>query len=151
MKKQIPGDQCKHCLPDCTTTEYDTSISHAEFQTCDKASMGGSGMLCDLTDHPLNPSPWTFIVKKEFEDKNLDIPWYLKKIIGANNKSYTRFPDQRKKVLNSKDMVFPAQLTEQPTYNAFEKDIGIVNIFFSEKEMSKFVKSNRMSTFGFIA
>ena len=151
MKKQIPDDQCKHCLPDCTTTEYDTSISHAEFQRCDKASMGGSGMLCDLTDHPLNPSPWTFIVKKEFEDKNLDIPWYLKKIIGANNKSYTRFPDQRKKVMNSKDMVFPTQLAEQPTYNAFEKDIGIINVFFGKKEMTKFVKSNRMSTYGFIA
>ena len=75
----------------------------------------------------------------------------MKRIIGENNTTYTRFPDQRKKVLNSKDMVFPAQLTKQPTYNAFEKDIGIVNIFFSDKEMSKFVKSNRMSTFGFIA
>ena len=151
MKKQIPGDLCKHCLPDCTTTKYDTSISHAAFQRCDKTSMGGSGILCDLTDQPLNPSPWTFIAKKEFEDKNLDTPWYLKRIIGENNATYTRFPDQRKKTLNSKDMVFPTQLTEKPTYNAFEKDIGIVNIFFSEKEMSKFVKSNRMSTFGFIA
>ena len=113
--------------------------------------MGSSGILCDLTDHPLNPAPWTFIAKNEFEDKKLDIPWYLKRIIGKNNTTYTRFPDQRKKVLNSKDMVFPTQLTEQPTYNAFEKDIAIVNFYFEKSSILQYKRSSRLTVVDMIS
>ena len=41
-------------------------------------------------------------------------------------------------------------IDSQP-YDAYKRDIGIVTIFFSDKEITKFVKSNRMSTYGFLA
>ena len=34
-------------------------------------------------------------------------------------------------------------------YNAYEKDIGIINVFFAERKVSKFVTKNRMSTADF--
>ena len=47
--------------------------------------------------------------------------------------------------------MFPSQLSEEPTYDAFEKDIGILNIFFSEKKILKYVTKNRMSGLDFLS
>ena len=47
--------------------------------------------------------------------------------------------------------MFPSQLEDNPTYDAFEKDIGILNIFFGDEKISKYVTENRMSSYGFIS
>ena len=146
MKKQIPKDLCSHCLPDCTTTKYDTSISYAEFQKCDQPIVGSTGILCDLINEPLNPSPWTHTATGEYRNSKEPIPWYMKTLVVNSGANTTRFSDNRSK-MKTKNSIW---IDSQP-YDAYKRDIGIVNIFFSDKEITKFVKSNRMSTYGFLA
>ena len=38
-----------------------------------------------------------------------------------------------------------------PNYNAFEKDIGIVNVFFAKEHVPQYVKANRWTVFDFLS
>ena len=46
---------CEHCVSDCSTTSYETSISSAPFRRCDLSSYGMS-QFCNLND-PNAPRP----------------------------------------------------------------------------------------------
>ena len=48
-------------------------------------------------------------------------------------------------------MLHTAKLISNPTYDAFEKDIGMINIFFEKSHITRYVRANRMSTFDFVA
>ena len=78
LDNDIPEDECKYCLPECTTTVYDTSISYAEFQECDHTNTG-TNMLCDMVNGTLNPAPWTHLAQTEYTNvsPNDSLPWYL--------------------------------------------------------------------------
>ena len=146
MKTQIPRDICSHCLPDCTTTKYDTSISYAELHRCDQPVVGSTGILCDLINEPLNPSPWTHTVTREYQNSIKAIPWYMQTLMINNGINTTRFSDNR-----WNNQIENSIWLDSKTYDAYQKDIGVVNIFFGQKEITKFVKSNRMSTYGNLA
>ena len=46
--------------------------------------------------------------------------------------------------------MFLTDVQKNPTYDAFEDDIGIVNIFFVDSTIKKFITSNKMSVFDYI-
>ena len=158
LDNDIPEEECKYCLPECTTTVYDTSISYAEFQECDHTNTG-TNMLCDMVNGTLNPAPWTYLAQNEYTNAspNDSLPWYLetdgeklKEIQGR----MTKFPDQRRKVTESQteqSALFKSALKKHPTYNAFEKDIGIVNIFFGNPYSTRYIKKNRMTGIDFLS
>ena len=50
-----------------------------------------------------------------------------------------------------KNALFQSELKKHPTYNAFEKDIGIIKVFFGNAHSTKYIKKNRMSEFGFLS
>ena len=52
---------------------------------------------------------------------------------------------------NEANWMFPSQMKGDQTYDAFKKDIGIVNIFFGEERILKYVTLNRMSTLDFLS
>ena len=65
-----------------------------------------------------------------------------------------KFPDQRQRVIDvatEQSALFKSNLEMQPTYNAFEKDIGIVNIFFGKPYSTRYVKKNRLTGFDFLS
>ena len=67
---------------------------------------------------------------------------------------YVVFPNYRSEIGDVRKnitMIFSSEFKEEQTYDAFEKDIGIVNIFFSEKKILKYVTSNRMSELDFLS
>lgn len=68
MFHEIPDGKCKHCLPDCTTADYSTSISLVPFRRCDYKNLGVSS-LCNLND-PRVPEPriWGDQVIQEFKE-----------------------------------------------------------------------------------
>ena len=111
-------------------------------------------MLCALVDGPMNPAPWMNTAKNEFINANQTVPWYLD-TDGMNTEiSERQFPNERKHVLAeglSSSSMFPSQLIENPTYDAFKDDIGILNIFFSENKIVKYVAKNRMSDLDFLS
>jgi hypothetical protein len=155
LDKQIPEDACNYCLPDCTLTKYSTSMSYAKFPICDHTTLGSS-MLCDLMNESLNPAPWTSNAQDEFTKANESIPWYLEtnaeKVV-KSVKDAKQFSDRRFKVVEpfvKENLLLSSQL-ENPTYKAYEEDIGIVNIFFSEDRITKYLMKNRLSSFQFLS
>ena len=156
IQTQVPKDQCRHCLPDCITTKYHTTMTYAELRECDESNLGGTNMLCNLVDGPLNPAPWMTTAQKELKSANQTIPWYLNtfSLHLLNDNRTPIFPNQRLKVgdeKNKANWIFPSQMKGDPTYDAFKKDIGIVNIFFGEERILKYVTLNRMSTLDFLS
>ncbi len=55
--------------------------------------------------------------------------------------------DERKK----SNLIFQSELKGEQTYDAFKKDIGIVNVFFGKEKILKYVTSNKMSNLDFLS
>ena len=110
-------------------------------------------MLCALVDGPMNPAPWMNTAQNEFITANQTLPWYLDTDGKQAEISKRHFTNERRQVENEGGprSMFPSQLSEHPTYDAFKKDIGILNIFFSEKKILKYVTKNRMSELDFMS
>ena len=99
LDNQIPRGLCEHCLSDCFTTKYDTSVSYAELLKCDGTTIGSSRKLCDLISGELNPAPWTNIAQNEFTAANESIPWYLETISSNLRMNSTiKFSDERSRI-----------------------------------------------------
>ena len=114
----------------------------------------GTSMLCDLENKELNPAPWIKSAQHEYEIVNETLPWYLKTSETPTDKSMKRFPDTRAKILDPKlksSLMFPSEIEGNPSYDAFERDIGIVNIYFGNDHTIKYVKKNKMSAFDFLS
>ena len=155
IQSQIPKNQCKHCLPDCTTTKFGTGMTYSYLRGCDRTNLGGTSMLCALVDGPFNPVPWMTTAQEEFKTANQTIPWYLNTNFSEDlsDDGVSRFSNQRSMKDNEEktgNSIFSSGSAEETTYDAFKKDIGIVNIFFSEEKILKYVTSNRMSDFEFV-
>ena len=105
-------------------------------------------MLCALVDGPMNPAPWMSTAQNEFINANQTVPWYLDTESASMETSIKQFPNQRKLMINN---MFPSQLAGHPYYDAYERDIGILNIFFSEKKILKYATKNRMSDLDFLS
>ena len=153
IENQLPNDLCQHCLPDCSIVRYDAVMTYANLRKCDRTNIGGTSMLCALVDGTMNPAPWMNTAQNEFISANQTLPWYLDTDGKQTDISKQQFPNERKQVENSvgSKSMFPSQLSEHPTYDAFKKDIGILNVFFSEKKILKYVTKNRMSGLDFLS
>ena len=156
IKKQIPKKHCQHCLPDCTTTNYETSIAYGELRRCDRTNLGGTSMLCALVDGPFNPPPWMAIAQEDFKDANLTMPWYLNtdSLFTSKDVHSARFTNQRSNmdgVRKQSNLIFQSEMKGEQIYDAFKKDIGIVNVFFGKEKILKYVTSNKMSNLDFLS
>ena len=156
LKKQIPRGLCDKCLPDCSATRYETSISYAELQKCDSTSIGGTSMLCNLLEGAVNPSPWISAAQAEYTNMNYTVPWYLSTSPTSSTASETdkKFSDVRSrfqgKDANELNELFITEMVNNPTYNAYEKDIGIINVYFGQRDALKYETANRMGYSDFI-
>lgn len=148
LEKQIPKEECNHCLPDCATVKYDAVMTYANLRKCDRTNIGGTSMLCALVDGPMNPAPWMSSAQNEFINANQTVPWYLDTDLTNMDTNKRQFPNMRKDMVNH---MFPSQSAGNLYYDAYKKDIGILNIFFSEKKILKYVTKNRMSNFDFLS
>ena len=78
-------------------------------------------------------------------DSNGTIPWYLETHPSKQEINRTIFSAQRTRFAgrNVDDTeMFPSELKKDPTYNAFKKDIGIINVFFVDKDTTKYLTAN---------
>ena len=152
MDTKIPIDQCDYCLEDCTSTRYQTTISYSELQKCDDSNIGSA--FCDLTKGEINPAPWTSDVQNEYLAANESVPWFLETNETKIAMGGRRFSDLRSRYLkqkNGRGAIFADKMRMNPYYNAFEEDIGVLNVFFSEEKVTRYVKANKGSTFDFIS
>ena len=152
MDNQIPREQCGYCLPDCNTTKYQTDIVYSNLRKCDVNNIGGTSILCDLVNDPLNPAPWSNTAITEYQESNATVPWFLKTFQADRTTNASKFSNFRYlgKGLES-NALFGSDIKANPTYDAFERDIGIINVFFKDKMILKYTKKNKMSIFEFIS
>ena len=161
LKNQIPTGLCDKCLPDCSNVEYETTMTSAELQECDGTTIGSTGLLCSLINATINPTPWMNLAQNEYIVSNKEIPWFLHSAASKKNilqgdlfkpfiKKSTTFSDKRIRNQKEGNELFPFYIEKNPAYNAFEKDIGIVNVFFSKKEIHNFVTKNQMGNADFM-
>jgi len=150
LEKEIPRGLCKGCLPDCSSVQYETTMTSAELQTCDVTATGSTGLLCNIMNSAINPAPWITVAQNEYRMSNQTIPWYLATISSKKRTNSTKFSDKRAR--NEKDgtELFSFDNEKNPEYDAFKQDIAIVNVFFGKKEMPQFETTNRMSTVDFM-
>ena len=150
LLKMVADDQCRECLPDCSFTEYTSSVSSAPFRSCDRTNLGVSP-LCDLSsgaDMMMNPPIWKQTIHEEYEKFNGgDLPDFIKKQpnVLSNIRNYTA-SDQ-----DVKNLVLRAQREKRLAYNALEEDIAIVNFYFDKSVAVQFTTSLRMTWLDFIS
>ena len=138
--KDVPDTECSHCLPDCSSTLIEASVSAAPFRRCDRKNFGTSGMCSFDGERTINPPIWGESVREEYGD---DLPVNLQSI-GSN----IRFTQGTTKI---DDTIFKKTNAKYPNYNAYEKDIALVTFFFESSTAFEFVRQPRMTTTDFIS
>ena len=85
---------------------------------------------------------------------NETIPWYLETSTLSNQSkaSTQKFSNIRALGMGMEsNAIFSSDLKMNPTYDAFERDIGIINVFFGEEKVLKYVTKNEMSVLSFMS
>ena len=142
----VPGKECVTCLPDCTDTQYNARVSAAPFRGCDHTNLGTSH-LCDLQDTEMNPPMWTQMIQEEFKGQNIEVPDYAK----PNKAKLSNIRNSMVNPAKIKELTLRQHFLANPTYDAFEKDIAIVNFYFDKPSVVEFKRSLRMTTTDFIS
>ena len=157
MKEKIPKKLCSHCYPDCTITNYRTSLTYADFPGCDSKTLGGANRLCSILNGPVNPAPWMNFAQEEYRRLNANVPWYLSTTGQAsdNHKYHKKFSNRRTWLTETNEVesteMFPDAVRKNPYYDAYEKDIALIAIYFSEETTESFTTKNSMTLNDFMA
>ena len=142
----VPDDTCSECLPDCTSTIYNSRVSAAPFRPCDHTNLGSSPM-CDLENNDMNPAIWRQMVQDEFIASDGRVPAYAQpdpKNLN-NQRQYMANPDR----IDS--LTFKEQILQNPTYDAFQNDIAVVNFYFDKSTVIEFKRAQRMNLGDYIS
>ena len=135
MNSHVPNKKCKHCLPDCNITKYDSTISYSKLPKCDHSDIG-SNELCDLVSNNINPPRWSDLATKTYQKANVDPPTYV-----VNNS--TRLTNKRYSYRLNRD--------ELEEYDAFEEDIAVLNVFFGNSFGTQYKTVLRMTNIEFLS
>ena len=149
LLQNVEDGKCKHCLPDCVSTKYKTILTSAPFGDCDRTNLGLS-RLCDLSFEKrlmVNPPTWKHIVEKEYVTfDGGQIPSFIK-----NPKNLLDNIRQFATEEESINLAFRAQHENNPSYNAVEEDVTLVNFYFDESEVIQYLSYLRMTPTDFIS
>jgi hypothetical protein len=133
MQNDVPVDQCKHCLQDCVRTIYTQSVSTQPFRRCDERNLYLTDFcVVDWDDAP-KPVIWGKQIMEQFLKNNGKLPPYLENV----ESSKRRIKDSR--VLHNFFETLPKE------YEAYEKDIAIINVFFDSTTVMNFKSQKRQS------
>jgi len=127
MQTGIPMDQCKDCLPDCTSTIYQTSMSAQSFRKCTDKNFGLSNFCnLDLNVQLITPQIWANQVLKQYASNNQSKPGFLSNVV-SNTRNLTSSVSMQN--------IFNAI---ERNYDAYEKDIAILSIYFDKPTLLQF-------------
>lgn len=139
---QIPFGACEHCLPDCSTTIFTSSVTAAPFRRCDYKNLGIS-FLCNF-DEKIEPPIWGQSVIDQYKADTDDLPEYVSQYVRSNRRQYAN-PQAAGKA------IFQAINQQNPTYDAYEKDIAMVTFFFESSSVFQYSRDERLTLVGFIS
>ena len=124
-------------------------MSYAPFRKCDHTNFGTS-LYCDLVNNDLSPAPWMTLADNEFKDNG----YSLQDDNELSDSNIAWLLNTRQRVdqgMRRNSLPFPTENEKNPTYDAFEKDIGVLNIFFSKKYINTYVTNKRVSLADFLS
>lgn len=126
MAREIPDKLCSRCLPDCDSTLYEPTINVVPFERCDASSIGIS-QFCQVDmklKQPMLANVYTQITK---EFVNVDNGYYS----SSNHPDYILSFKQKTSIRNYGYNIFKNN-NYNITYNAFDRDIAMVNIIYQK-------------------
>jgi amiloride-sensitive sodium channel len=128
-------DSCNYCLPDCSNTIYESSITAVPFRRCDSTNLGMS-KLCNLDNINLaQPTKFGKQVREEYKGTQNTTPSFINRF----ESSERNYPD---------DNAF----TKMPrTYDAYDKDIAMVQIYFKKSTIFQIGSQPKTTWLDFIA
>jgi len=128
MKNQIPDNMCKKCLPDCSVTIYNPTISVEPFDKC-SANNIGAGLFCKITFK--KPMQMRMRLASQIQNSTLELikqPNYLLSMKSSiRSYGYDVFKKPYK------------------TYDAIDEDIAMVQII-NQKSTATLIGSQRTMT-----
>ena len=128
------NDDCTHCLADCHTTSYQSTITTSPFRACDETSLGVSHF-CNLEDNTLpDPKIWSKHVKDEYNET--DAPDFINKLI-SSERFMTRTPFTFSKMKSN--------------YDAYENDIAVLQVYFDTPTVFLFESNLKQTWVGFFS
>lgn len=134
---KVPAKNCL-CMSDCSGTIYQQQIISAPFRKCDSSSLGVS-KLCNLNNKDL-PQPTMFGSQVLNEYRNYG--WYTAALQGLKSSNRKAF-----KTLKYGDIFF----SNPHTYDAFERDIAVVEVFFETSSIIQMGRQSRMNWIDYFA
>ena len=153
LMKELSDDKCSECLPDCTTTKYQTTITSAPFKECDRTNLGISP-LCDISTEEnenimMNPPMWRNTVEREYSKFNgeEELPDFIRNQAGIESNVRQYVQDEK----DIENLVLRGQREKELSYDALEEDITIVNFFFDEPNIIQYTTFLRMTGIDFIS
>ena len=143
---KIPDEECSHCLPDCNSTDYDFFVTSSPFRKCDHTNLGTSET-CDFENTYVNPPMWSQQVQNEYSKALGEMPQYIKPDDRKmeSQRKYTKY----ERVENN--LILKQAMEAEPTYDAFEKDISVVNFYFGRPTVTQFKRAERLTWNDYIA
>ena len=146
LMASAPDEECSSCLPDCTKTIYEATVSAAPFRQCDHTNLGTS-QLCDLEDKDMNPPIWSQLVQNEYISANGEVPEFA-------TPTETRMSNTRKYVASQEKeafLVLQVKNNQTPEYDAYTNDIARVNFYFDKSTVLLYKRDQRMTEIDFIS
>ncbi len=134
----VPSSACGHCLPDCSSFIYKTSVTSVPLKKCDLTNLG-STHLCDINAKNL-PSPRLFsdLVLKNFMARFNTTPSYGRYNFSSSfRKRGSDLP---------KGHVFGVS---DAMYDAYDADIAKVQIYFKTASVVSIVQQPTMTWIDF--
>ena len=108
---------CPECLPDCEDTTYQHSTTSTTLRRCDTRNLNLQP-LCTLERGPL-PKLWLAQVQEVYRRTTNPTPAYIEALAGNRSRFFDSLVE------------FPSE-TKSGTYDAWEEDIALINIYFGK-------------------
>jgi hypothetical protein len=134
MQSQVPSNQCDYCRPDCRRSIYSMTISSQPFRRCDERSLEVSPMCSVLRKNIPKPEMWGKQVSEYLtEHPSASTPTLLSKITSS------------KRTIKKSFVLHDLFTDLYNDYDAYEKDIGVLNVYFDSTTVLK-LKSEKRQT-----
>ena len=137
--KKLP-DTCKDCLVDCEYTEYSAAVTAVPFRVCDNKNLGVS-RLCNI-ENPFGPNPGIYGTQI-FDEYDYQLPSFANRFVTSRRQRAVRMNDEMFSVTFNKDKF--------NLYDAYEKDIAMVNFYFPSAKAVRFTRQPAMTEIEFLS
>ena len=134
----VPEYECRHCLPDCQTTIYQTTISAVPLRQCflQNARLGlfCKGNQASMSNQIITGS----FVEKQYIRRLGKLPFFIKSLFPTSNRTHSS--------------TIPRQdIFGRSSYDPMESDIAKVQIYFKSPTAIEIRKQLKMSWIDFLS